>query len=64
MLNGAVKGAVEGLKGQPWMLTIVVLNLIAMGVAYLFLTKLVEISSERTDKIVHLLEECLRGARQ
>jgi uncharacterized protein HemX len=53
---------VAGLKGQPMLLAIVILNALAIGVAVWFLRGLQEGQSQRTDHMLLLIEKCMAAA--
>jgi hypothetical protein len=56
MIARVANGIVEGLKQQPFMLVIVVLNCVAIAAAFVFLDRLVMVGDRRMELI---LRSCL-----
>jgi type IV secretory pathway TrbD component len=51
---------VSGLVGTPALLSIVVLNVVAMGVACWFLAKLADATQARTERMMQMIADCMR----
>jgi hypothetical protein len=51
---------VTGLVGTPALLAIVVLNVVAMGVACWFLAKLADATAARTDRMMQMIADCMK----
>lgn len=51
---------VSGLIGTPALLSIVVLNVVAMAVACWFLAKLADATASRTTQMMQLISDCLK----
>jgi hypothetical protein len=51
---------VSGLVGTPALLAVVVLNVIAMGIACWFLAKLADATASRTTQMMQLISDCLK----
>lgn len=59
-LSGVASDVVSGLKGQPFMLGLLVLNTLGIGAACWFLSRLATAQGARIDAI---LKACLPGAQ-
>lgn len=55
---------VTGLVATPALLTIVVLNVVAIGVACWFLAKLADATASRTNVMMQLISDCMKERRQ
>jgi hypothetical protein len=51
---------VSGLVGTPALLTVVVLNVVAMGIACWFLAKLADATAVRTERMMQLIADCMK----
>jgi hypothetical protein len=51
---------VTGLIGTPALLTIVVLNIVAMGIACWFLAKLADATQARTALMMQMIADCMK----
>jgi len=51
---------VSGLVGTPALLAVVVLNVVAMGIACWFLAKLADATASRTNQMMQLIQDCMR----
>jgi hypothetical protein len=52
---------VSGLKGQPLMLAIIILNLIGIGAAVWFVNNLEERQHARSVELLKMIRECVSG---
>jgi hypothetical protein len=51
---------VSGLVGTPALLAVVVLNVVAMGIACWFLAKLADATQSRTALMMQLIADCMK----
>lgn len=57
----AATDVIGGLKQQPMLLAMVVLNAMAIGVAIWFLRGLQEANTQRFEKMLTMIEKCMSG---
>lgn len=56
----AATDVINGLKQQPTLLAVVVLNVIALGFACWFLGKLADATTARTAQMMQMIQDCIR----
>jgi hypothetical protein len=55
---------VSGLVGTPALLAVVVLNVVAMGIAAWFLVKLADATTARTAQLMQMISDCMKERHQ